>query len=1525
MGVLLSMIIIPLPAASYMVAPDIDRGATIYIGEEGLNLTHALNRAGGLDGDAVDSTEPTNWSLGWWASAAEIATTSSSKSLNISTTYQNLTVAPAAFVGYTGYWYLEDPAQPRQAIVGPDGLPRVVLQVRDPSLDIRILDLDRDIDVTGRTIPRGDSLGIRIVTNMHTALNRNYRSPVYNLTDDGYIDIKVRNETGFTYTQLSDNLNTPHDLLRQNISSSPWIWGDPENPSSPYPWGTGAEEAGSGPVYPPGTYTVIAESLLNNMKENYRQGGADYTGKTVSQAYTITLVSDYLSTESNRDSVARGDHFSVTITGKPKTAYFFWVNDTGTMTGVPGDQPPTILVSAMVYQDPNEGPYDAIGAHEILGAGGKKINEDVPPSTGSVSRNEYYAKAVTSASGTATVEFRTSPDTKPGTYAIRAEDEERSDDVLIEVASDILPAPVLPVTKDRVIYHPLVNPDIPEPANNDLKRINREATLFIGEGELDLSGAIAEAAAAAVPAPAPEGTVVGWWALSWTVLDSSPSMTVDLAGRESRFFISPADFVGYTGTWYLVDPSTGMTAVNSSGLPIPVFSIADPSLDIKIWDVDTNTDVTGKSVEQGDRLKFRVDTNMYPVFRPQSRPDITESTPGTIDIKLKNENNARYTYLYQNNTTAISLSGLKVDNQPWFWGGGEANPAAGGYWGTDLLDRDHYYFYPVGTYTVCAESTLNRMKVNYKQGGADYTGKTVSQCYTITIINPVEHSTEITISPGTPNIINSTIASSRYADTIILNPGTYYEHDITVTKDITIRANLSAGGTAANTIIDGEYAGRIIDDSAGYSLTIDNLTFTNGKVTGDGGAIFILRYGTATITSSSFYNCSADKGGAIYASNEEMPCCSDPRATIVSSTFSNCSASHGNALFGAGTIHYSRIYLNTGTETVDGGDGSNVDATDNWWGSNNDPSSQVHNAAYSPWLVLNVIATPSSVSTSQTSTIEANFTYNSDERYNDPALGHLPDGIPVTYSTTTGSILPLTGMMKDGMNTTLFSPSGDGKVIVSATVDDQTVTTGEDITVPRIHNVSPSSGTSTGGTLVTITGLRFTSITGVSFGTTAAASYIVDSDTQISAVSPAHALGIVNITVTTVYGPSIQSASDQFMYTPPAPVFTINPGDSIQTAIDCSGPDYTMILNPGTYYEHDIMVTKNIKIRANTSAGGNEANTIIDAAYAGRIFNNNAHEAHAQSLVIDNLSLQNGHTGEYGGAIRTEAGVVNITSSSFSNCSAAMGGAIAVTNVMPCCSEPRVNIISSAFSNCSAGDGNVLYAYESTATIHYSSIYHGAGTVVYSDDASSIIVKSIDASNNWWGSNSDPSGQVSGNVTTSPWLVLNITATPSFITNAQTSTILINLTNNSDGTDTTGGGIFVPDGIPVAFALTSGTGSFNPLDGNITNGANTTTFTPSGGGTSTVSATVDGQSITVSVGSPASVHPFPSSPQPPTDPDHDGLYEDLNGDGLITFSDIQLYFYKLDWMKANEPVPAFDFNGNGNLEFDDIVHLNHEV
>jgi hypothetical protein len=85
-------------------------------------------------------------------------------------------------------------------------------------------------------------------------------------------------------------------------------------------------------------------------------------------------------------------------------------------------------------------------------------------------------------------------------------------------------------------------------------------------------------------------------------------------------------------------------------------------------------------------------------------------------------------------------------------------------------------------------------------------------------------------------------------------------------------------------------------------------------------------------------------------------------------------------------------------------------------------------------------------------------------------------------------------------------------------------------TAPVVTAVSPTSGSTSGGTTVTITGTGFTGATKVLFGAVAAASFTVVSDTKITAVSPAEASALHNIFVTTPWGTSATVTADQFTF-----------------------------------------------------------------------------------------------------------------------------------------------------------------------------------------------------------------------------------------------------------------------------------------------------------------------------------------------------------------------------------------------------------
>ena len=73
------------------------------------------------------------------------------------------------------------------------------------------------------------------------------------------------------------------------------------------------------------------------------------------------------------------------------------------------------------------------------------------------------------------------------------------------------------------------------------------------------------------------------------------------------------------------------------------------------------------------------------------------------------------------------------------------------------------------------------------------------------------------------------------------------------------------------------------------------------------------------------------------------------------------------------------------------------------------------------------------------------------------------------------------------------------------------------------------------------------------------------------------------------------------------------------------------------------------------------------------------------------------------------------------------------------------------------------------------------------------------------------------------------------------------------------------------------------------------------------------------------VVPLQGFSNPPTDPDGDCLYEDLNANGRKDFNDVVVMFNQMQWIAAHEPISAFDFNNNGRIDFNDIVKLFGEI
>ncbi|CAL5870341.1 uncharacterized protein PFLUO_LOCUS4577 [Penicillium psychrofluorescens] len=122
-------------------------------------------------------------------------------------------------------------------------------------------------------------------------------------------------------------------------------------------------------------------------------------------------------------------------------------------------------------------------------------------------------------------------------------------------------------------------------------------------------------------------------------------------------------------------------------------------------------------------------------------------------------------------------------------------------------------------------------------------------------------------------------------------------------------------------------------------------------------------------------------------------------------------------------------------------------------------------------------------------------------------------------------------------------PSGGGTVSVYVTGSDGTSTPGLGseyayTTEPVTIGVSPTLGTTAGGDTITITGSGFTGTTSVDFGNTPATSFMVVSDTEIQAITPAHSTGTVLINITS---PGGTNSSLSFSFVMPPVLTSITP------------------------------------------------------------------------------------------------------------------------------------------------------------------------------------------------------------------------------------------------------------------------------------------------------------------------------------------------------------------------------------------------
>ena len=343
-------------------------GDTAFIGEYGLDLT-PLGIADGT-------------TLGWFQAGSNVATSSPDDTLIVSSA-ANFNVVPGT---RAGTWY------------NLNNNRAVAVNIKDPSLNVRVWDVQSNKDVTGKTVTAGRLLSFRVDSNLDAVNSQRGTAAA--------VTIKVKDQAGNVYNALIDETGQQNSLIVPVTASSMLVAGKGANGAL---WNTANSN------YKTGEYKVWAETNLNGMKDNYKDpSGADYTGKTITSQYSVTIGQDKLTIEANTDvAVTRNNDFAVTVTGRPNQKYYLWIEGTSAMGGT-NDQPPMIKEgqTGVALGDAEAGAYN------FSTVTGRTVSSDVPPAPAGMT-NPWYAAVTTDDNGKRTIGLSTNAQTKDKSYTIR--------------------------------------------------------------------------------------------------------------------------------------------------------------------------------------------------------------------------------------------------------------------------------------------------------------------------------------------------------------------------------------------------------------------------------------------------------------------------------------------------------------------------------------------------------------------------------------------------------------------------------------------------------------------------------------------------------------------------------------------------------------------------------------------------------------------------------------------------------------------------------------------------------------------------------------------------------------------------------------------------------------------------------------------------------------------------------------------------------------------------------------------------
>lgn len=235
-------------------------------------------------------------------------------------------------------------------------------------------------------------------------------------------------------------------------------------------------------------------------------------------------------------------------------------------------------------------------------------------------------------------------------------------------------------------------------------------------------------------------------------------------------------------------------------------------------------------------------------------------------------------------------------------------------------------------------------------------------------------------------------------------------------------------------------------------------------------------------------------------------------------------------------------------------------------------------------------------------------------------MGLTPDGLElVAVSAGAGAGIRKISTVTDSVTSTISTDIGADPYLIFGDFFGGA----SNIPTPTVTSISPTSGSTAGGTSITITGTNLTGASSITVGVNACTSVVVTSATSASCTTPAGTAGSASVVVTTGGGSSAANTLYTYVGSASAPTATTSAASSVTTTgatlngtVNDNGASTTVTFNYGTTVSYGSTATAS---PSSISAG--TGSTSVTAALTGLTCNT---LYHYRVSAANNVNTTNG-------------------------------------------------------------------------------------------------------------------------------------------------------------------------------------------------------------------------------------------------------------------------------------------------------------